>query len=277
MNKMKQKILILGAVFVFFFGLFSVVWAAEIGGVVRRTDSESRVVLKSSATQWRQAFPDAVSGNPGFSGAKSMNENVLSQKRSQETLLGRWVCRTNNGDITLHFISENQLDFNGDTAYYTSTVDKITVQADGQAITYPYCFNEKGLVISFPEGTKALFIRNTNPAAANAGNIFPQLVGEWKDIRSSGNTIITLMGNGQYAYYSDFAAGNSTAGETNWGAANANSNRGTWRAKGTARVGTIFYKSQDGSSDTLSYQVHVEKGRTYWGEYYFDGTIYVKQ
>jgi hypothetical protein len=85
------------------------------------------------------------------------------------------------------------------------------------------------------------------------------------------------MPDGQYSYYSDYAAGNSSSGQTNWGYANSNRDRGTWKAQGTPRAGTIFYRSQNGGTDTLAYHVHVENGKTYWGEYYFDGTIYVKQ
>ncbi len=272
-----SKLKLFGAVFSLFFCLivlFSVSVSIAAGG---NSGAGGDAAKKPGVTQWRQAFPDAVIDNSGFAGAKNMDENFQFKKQSQETLLGRWICRTKSGDVTLNFISENQLNFNGDTAYYSSTGDKITVQADGQTITYPYFFSDKGLVLTFPEGVKALFVRDTGSVTSAAGNIFPQLVGEWKDIRSSGNTIITLAGNGQYSYYSDYAAGNSTAGETNWGTAGSNSNRGTWRAKGTPQSGTIFYRSQDGSSDTLTYQVHIENGRTYWGEYYFDGTIYVKQ
>jgi hypothetical protein len=263
----------------FFCLLLLTAQAGESFGVDRGQEPGGAVLEKAAATQWRQVFPSVLSEGSGFAGAKDMDENFKLKRRSQETLLGSWVCHTKNGDVSLNFISANQLVFNGDTAYYRSTSDKIIVQADGQMLTYPYYFSEKGLVITFPEGIKALFMRDTGgtAAAAAAGSIFPQLVGEWKDIRSSGNTVITLAGDGQYSYYSDFAAGNSSAGETNWGTANSNSDRGTWRAQGTPRAGTIFYKSRDGSSDTLTYHVHVENGSTYWSEYYFDGTIYVKQ
>lgn len=269
---------LLGAVIIILLCLPFTAAAGDISGAGR--SQGHKVIENSAATQWRQAFPAAVSGSSGLAGAKNLDDNFTFQKQAQETLLGRWVCHTKNGDVNLNFISANQLNFNGDTAYYSSTRDKITVQADGQTLSYPYYFSEKGLVITFPEGIKALFVRDTgtNASAAGAsGKIFPQLVGEWKDIRSSGNTVITLAGNGQYSYYSDFAAGNSNAGETNWGSASSNSDRGTWRAEGSPRAGTIYYRSQDGGSDTLSYQVHVENGRTYWSEYYFDGTIYVKQ
>lgn len=231
----------------------------------------------SGAGQWRSAFPDAVSGTSGATEVKNPGVESRLPEPSQKTLLGRWICRTENGDVTLHFISENQLNFNGDKAYYSSSATEIRVQAEGRTIVYPYKFTDRGVLITFPEGFKALFVRDTRPAAAVAGKIFPQLVGEWKDIRSSGNTVITLAADGSYSYYSDFAAGNSSAGATNWGTASSNSDRGRWHAKGNPRAGTIFYRSQDGRADTLSYQVHVENGRTYWGEYYFDGTIYVKQ
>jgi len=266
--KMKRKTVVFGVVFILFWGLFAVVSAAA--------ESCDRVVKESGATPWRAAFPDAVAGGSGVSGGKNLNENFQFTPRPRQTLSGRWVCHTENGDVSLNFISANQLNFNGDTAGYSSTADKIFVQADGRTITYPYVFNDKGLLITFPDGIRAQFVRDLSPAAAT-GNIFPQLVGEWKDIRSSGNTVITLGADGQYVYYSDFAAGNSSAGAANWGTAGSSSDRGTWRARGTARAGTIFYKSQDGSSDTLNYEVHVENGRTYWGEYYFAGTIYVKQ
>ncbi len=256
--------------------LLPVAHAGEIPGGGQNNVGDSPVE-KSAATHWQSAFPDEAAVGIGFSGVKNFNDNFNFDKRSQKRLLGSWVCHTNNGDVSLNFLSENQLNFNGDTAYYSSTSTEINVQAEGQTITYPYIFNDKGLLITFPQGVKALFVRNQAPAPAAMGNIFSQLVGEWKDIRSSGNTVITLGADGQYVYYSDFAAGNSAAGETNWGMANSSADRGTWRARGTARAGTIFYKSQDGSSGTLTYQVHIENGRIYWGEYYFDGTIYVKQ
>jgi hypothetical protein len=34
---------------------------------------------------------------------------------------------------------------------------------------------------------------------------------------------------------------------------------------------------RNGSQVTVRYQVHVEKGQTYWREYYFDGDLYGKQ
>ncbi len=235
-----------------------------------------KTTLRFPVTQAKRQAPRHRSGNQGTMG--SHGEGALhSGKKSPDSLKGRWICRTPNGNLLLHFLSPNRLTFNGAPAIYTATRDKITVQADGQAYVYPYYFEERGLVITFPNGVKALFVRDSGEASSPGGKVFSQLLGKWKDIRSSGHTIIVLMADGTYSYYSDFAAGNSAQGDTNWGYGNSSRDRGTWKAVGTPRRGTIYYQSQQGGSDTLSYQVHVENGRTYWGEYYFDGKLYVKQ
>lgn len=213
----------------------------------------------------------------------SKHASKISHKKtgkSSKNLLGNWICRTQQGNLTLNFISTNQLTFNGSQASYERKNNSLVVVADGETLNYPYAFQNNGLIITFPNGAKAFFTRNkqaSSKANTQASNHFRQLIGKWKDIRSSGNTIIELFSNGQYSYYSDYSAGNSSSGQTNWGYGNSNTDRGTWKAQGTARQGTIYYQSQDGSRDTLSYHVHVEKGQTYWSEYIFDGKIYVKQ
>jgi len=223
--------------------------------------------------------PPASNGNGALDFGKAQKPPLQKPRATTPSLLGKWICRTANGNLYLHFLSSNRLTFNGEAASYTATADRITVQADGQTFVYPYFFNRQGLVITFPNGAKALFVKDTGQARANpaTGKVFPELVGRWKDIRSSGHTIIVLMGDGRYNYYSDYAAGNSAQGQTNWEYGNSANDRGSWRAQGTPAAGTIYYTSQDGSSGTLSYQVHVENGQTYWREYYFDGKLYVKQ
>ncbi len=226
--------------------------------------------------------PPAAGGNGQGTlrfGEPPTRKRSQGQPGSFPSLLGSWVCRTANGNFFLNFLSKNRLTFNGAPAIYTATRDRITVQADGKTFVYPYAFTNRGLVITFPNGARALFIKQTGQTrrAAPAGKVYPELVGRWKDIRSSGQTVIVLTGDGRYSYYSDFAAGNSASGQTNWGYGRSANDEGSWRAQGTPRAGTIFYTSRDGSSDTLSYQVHVENGKTYWREYYFGGKLYVKQ
>ena len=115
---------------------------------------------------------------------------------------------------------------------------------------------------------------------ADASQVTSYLTGTWKDIRSSGHTIISLSANGTFSYYSDYAASgnfsNSWTGEQtgNWGYSNNNETRGRWEAKGTPKAGTIYYQAQDGSQGTLDYRVLIENGKIYWNEYYFDRKLY---
>ncbi|MCP3872707.1 MAG: hypothetical protein GY699_06065 [Desulfobacteraceae bacterium] len=107
------------------------------------------------------------------------------------------------------------------------------------------------------------------------------LSGRWKDIRSSGHTIIEIHSNGTFAYYSDSTASGNYSnqyGKTgSWGYGNQNNLQGRWQANGTPQRGTIFYQSPNGEKGTLNYKVMVENGNVYRNECYFDGTLYQRQ
>jgi hypothetical protein len=62
-----------------------------------------------------------------------------------------------------------------------------------------------------------------------------------------------------------------------WGAARDDTERGRWSARGTREQGVIVLTSESGTSSTVPYRVHVEKGQVYWREYFFDGELYQKQ
>jgi hypothetical protein len=121
--------------------------------------------------------------------------------------------------------------------------------------------------------------QHQNLTGGTSAQITRVLVGKWKDIRSSGHTIIEIYADGTFSYYSDSTASGqfyNQYGENtgNWGYGNQNSTRGRWTAKGTPHEGTIYYQSQNGEQGTLDYQIMIENGRTYWNECYFDGTLY---
>ncbi|MBU1107761.1 MAG: hypothetical protein KKB51_13900 [Candidatus Riflebacteria bacterium] len=199
-----------------------------------------------------------------------------------DSLLGNWVYQSPQGNLTLQFTSASQLTFNGDPAYYQVQGNNLIVSADGETLYYPYSLQNNQLLITFPDGTQVPFVKGSGSTAAGTapaagGQVFQELVGRWKDIRSSGNTIIELFANGQFSYYSDYTASNSNAGETNWGYGNSSGTKGTWQARGTAQQGVIYYQAEDGSQDTLDYRMHVEKGQIYWSECFFDGQLYQKQ
>ncbi len=107
------------------------------------------------------------------------------------------------------------------------------------------------------------------------------LAGRWKDIRSSGHTIIEIQANGTFSYYSDSTASgdfsNQYGNTGSWGYGSQNSLNGRWTAKGSAQQGTIYYQAQNGEQGTLDYQVMNENGQIFWNECYFDGTLYQRQ
>jgi len=205
-----------------------------------------------------------------------------------DSLLGSWVYQSPQGYMNLQFNSASQLTLDGDPAYYQIQGNNLIVTAEGETMSYPYSLQNNQLLVTFPDGTQLMFVRadtSSSPVAgtgtaapvAAGGQVFQELVGRWKDIRSSGHTIIELFGNGQFSYYSDYAASNSNAGETNWGYGNSSGTKGTWQARGTAQQGVIYYQSEDGTQDTLDYRFNVEKGQVFWNECYFDGKLYQKQ
>jgi hypothetical protein len=59
-----------------------------------------------------------------------------------------------------------------------------------------------------------------------------------------------------------------------WDATGQSQNRGRWIIRGDRQKGVIIITFQDGTESTLEYQVHVEKGQTYWNEYWIDGSHY---
>lgn len=103
--------------------------------------------------------------------------------------------------------------------------------------------------------------------------------GTWVSMTKSTMTTITLAPDGSYYYgyeagYSG-GFGNQYGDQTgSWGTAREDTNRGRWTIRGNKQNGVIMVTFQDGTESTLEYQVHVEKGQTYWNEYFIDGELY---
>ena len=60
----------------------------------------------------------------------------------------------------------------------------------------------------------------------------------------------------------------------NWGAVGTEQTGGRWTVRGNFQRGKIFITKSDGSESVLDYEVHVQNGETFWGEYYFNGVMY---
>jgi hypothetical protein len=255
--------------------------------LIGSSEADSKVLyFKASKNMQQNSFvnspsPGSVnSGKAGLPRSPFANSAPANSGQQAHQLTGNWICQTPQGTMTLNFLSSNQLNFCGSPAQYRLQGNNIIVSADGETLTYPYSFSGQQLIITFPEGQKAAFVKSQGNAMTNAshgGQTFSQLIGRWKDIRSSGHTIIQLNADGTFSYYSDYAAGNSNVNETNWGYANSGGMQGTWKAVGTQDDGTIYYQAQNGESGTLEYHIHREKGQKYINEFIFDGVLYQRQ
>jgi hypothetical protein len=106
--------------------------------------------------------------------------------------------------------------------------------------------------------------------------------GVWVGFTQNTQTKMVLAPNGEYSdnYESSFSGKfkNQYGDQTGaWGTAGQSQNRGRWTVRGTREQGVIIIKSQDGGETVIEYKVHVEKGQTYWNEYWFNGALYSRQ
>jgi len=113
----------------------------------------------------------------------------------------------------------------------------------------------------------------------SASDLTRALAGTWTTMSTHSQTSVTLSPNGEFAMYSESSYGggfrDQYGGSTgSWGSAGSNESRGRWTAAGTRERGTITLIYQNGQRDSIPYQVHVERGQTYWNEYYFGDALY---
>ena len=105
--------------------------------------------------------------------------------------------------------------------------------------------------------------------------------GTWVNYTKNTETKMVLAPNGEYFnnYESSYSSGEYRYSNptVDWGIAGQNQTRGRWTVRGNREQGVIIIKSQDGSETVIEYKVHVEKGQTYWNEYWFNGALYSKQ
>jgi hypothetical protein len=118
--------------------------------------------------------------------------------------------------------------------------------------------------------------RSLRAAASTAGtDLARRFVGTWATMTGSTQTTVTLYPDGTFSrLYEGSFAGRETG---DWGYARNDRSRGRWTVRGTPQQGVLVLVDPDGGQTTVRYQVHVEKGETYWREYFFNGTLYGKQ
>jgi hypothetical protein len=120
-------------------------------------------------------------------------------------------------------------------------------------------------------------------AKVDTSGLMAHLSGTWVSYTSNTESYMTLMPNGEYSdnsvssYSGEFSDALSGEQTGSWGLAGQDEDRGRWTVRGNKRKGVIYMNAADGSEYEMSYQVHVENGQTYWNEYLFNGTHYMKK
>jgi len=125
--------------------------------------------------------------------------------------------------------------------------------------------------------------KNMQYMKSDTSSLMAHFAGSWASFSSNTEDYITFFANGEYtnsyvaSYSGDFTDAFSGEQTGSWGVAGEDQELGQWNVRGNKKSGTIFLQSADGSEYEISYEVHVENGVTYWSEYYFNGSFYMKK
>lgn len=115
--------------------------------------------------------------------------------------------------------------------------------------------------------------------APSAQALLYKFAGRWDHVTANTVTNVYLHPDGTYE--SSYEAGYSGQFEDSggyqsgsWGATGTEEDRGQWMIEGSLREGTLTLIDPSGDRSEYRYQVHIEDGEVYWGEYLFDGELY---
>ncbi len=201
------------------------------------------------------------------------------------SLFGTWQCRTDDGLVTLQFLSENRLNYNGEEIACQITDEVIRVEDEFFGyVDYPYLLKDGALSITYPEGYTLTFKKTAvkektgsaaGPPATGASDLVQHFAGTWKNYTKYSETMVVLYPDGTWGkrYTSNYSS--AEPGEE-WGVAGESHSEGRWTVRGNKERGVLLTTSNDGTTAEYEYQVHVENGEVYWSEYYFNGDLYGK-
>jgi len=242
---------------------------------------------------------------PTFSGAS---------EESFAPLKGYWHCQEEGVQSSLEFQSPNKLIFNGQPAAYQLLSNVLRVQEEYGLVDYYFQIQAAALIIFSPDGGVSYCQKAQKPSqqaqaprqgiqqsqqrddiggwpppyakpsqvnekSPSLQTLLYKFVGRWDHVTSNTLTNLFLKPDGTYedAYESGYSGTFTDQGgfqTGNWGAAGAEQAQGTWRIEGSLRQGRIYLTGQNGNQRILNYQVHVKGGEPYWGEYFFNNSLY---
>jgi hypothetical protein len=205
------------------------------------------------------------------------------QGQQASTLSGKWLYQSQQGQLTLEFLSANQLSFNGETTQYQLKEGVIQAMGDYGWIDYPYTLNQGTLTITFPDGSRFPFTRTTstttNQQVRNqqtaGGGLTWQLKGtlcSWSGSSNSSSSYsrtqkIVFDGQGNFQFGSE-GSFSSNAGIAYSG--NPNVDTGTYIV-GESTV-TLHFRS----GETYVIKINMRQDNGMITELMYSGTLYAK-
>lgn len=126
------------------------------------------------------------------------------------------------------------------------------------------------------------YVRPQDPIDENkpgAQALLYKFSGRWDHATTHTLTNLFLKPDGTYeevyeAGYSGMFKDQGGYQTGHWGATGAQQGRGHWKVVGGLREGRLYLVDQNGKKNTYDYQVHIQRGEVYWGEYFFNGRLY---
>ena len=215
-------------------------------------------------------------GKSGVSGS-------TGQGQQASALSGRWLFQSQQGQLILEFISNNELTLNGETTKYQLKAGIIQAAGEYGWIDYPYTLSQGTLTITFPDGTVIPFTKassttanqqGTNTQRAGGGSTW-QLKGalcSWSGSSNSSSSYsstqkIVFDGQGSFQFGSE-SSFSGNAGIAYSG--NPNVKTGTYSI-GESIVTLHF---QDG--DTYQVKINMRQDNGMITELMYNGTLYAK-
>jgi len=219
-----------------------------------------------------------ILGHNRIAGAIIVSPHMLNNMSEvRNNLLQGISSDTTNLSISGNLLTISSNILAGD---YTGIMNGTRVKAKGFGTLSPYGGGVFIIAVSTPEKFSSDLVISAETLAkgirytkTNNSNLMQHFAGRWKTNTRNTETSAVLYSDGRFVMqYESSYSGN----QGSWGVANNENNRGRWTVKGNKRQGVLILTYANGNQESINYQVHVERGKTYWTEYYFDGTLYWK-
>lgn len=230
-----------------------------------------------------------IDGDAVLLGHNSIAGMLVVVKHDQvpfETMKGEMGNGLNEEGVSLLPEGElKKIDESSLSGTFKGTLDSTTVRAYSIGTVSP--FGKSGVyivAITTPEQFKSELtncvdeiFKSLKFFKVEMSELHEALAGQWSTIDETNR--FWLYKDGTFSYKYEYAAWSdpSVSPDLTWGVSNQSSSRGTWEAEGTKESGVLTFKYEDGSVKEMNYNVFVEKGQTYWNEYKFNGTMYVRK